>query len=114
MFQQDPTTQLSAMTCAELHQLLGDGAPVRLVDVRTPYEREICTIEPSVLLDSQETAEALLAADDGTPVVLFCHHGGRSYSAALWLAQRGLRTVYNLEGGIDAWSREVDPTVPRY
>lgn len=111
---QRPEPIIETMTCTELHQLLERGEPLRLVDVRTPFERELCTLEPSVLLDSEQTANAILADDDGTPVVFFCHHGNRSWSAAMWFAQRGLQRAINLEGGVDAWSQTVDPSMPRY
>lgn len=114
VFQQDPMTMVGTLTCQQLKEMFDRGDTLRLVDVRTPMERELCTLEPSTLLDTQETADAVLAADDGAPVVFFCHHGGRSYSAAMWFAQRGLAKPLNLLGGIDAWSREIDPTVPRY
>jgi len=65
------------------------------------------------LLDDRLFDE-LLALDRGTPIVFHCHHGGRSQAAAEHFASLGFREVYNLAGGIDAWSQEVDPTVPRY
>lgn len=114
MFQQDPGAMIGTITCEQLKALLDRGEPLKLVDVRTPMERELCTIEPSVLLDSEETADALLAEDDGSPVVFFCHIGGRSHHAAMWFRQRGMAQPLNLLGGIDAWSREIDPTVPTY
>ena len=55
-----------------------------------------------------------MPARGGHPVVVVCHHGQRSMVAATWLMSRGVGNVHNLEGGTDAWSIRVDPTVPRY
>lgn len=97
----------------ELRALLDAGAPVTLVDVRTVDERAIARIEPSRLLDDAMRAE-LERLDPDTRLVFYCHHGVRSRAAAEHCVKLGLRNVWNLAGGIDAWSREVDPGVPRY
>lgn len=98
---------------ARLEEWLKGGKPLHLFDVRTPEERATAHIEGSILLDAgaQERLEAL---DRGETVVLYCHHGFRSQAAAEHVLRMGFRDVYNLSGGIDAWSREVDPSVPRY
>ena len=105
-----PIRQLSA---PELKALLASGADVELIDVRTPEERDIAAIEGSRLLD-QEYHDALLQRDRDTPLAFQCHHGIRSQNAAEYFRQRGFTTLYNLSGGIDAWSLLVDPSVPRY
>ena len=90
------------------------GRPFELFDVRTEDERATAMIEGSRLLD-QKGYDYLLTLDRDTPVVFQCHHGIRSQSAAEYcLREQGFRNLYNLEGGIDAWSRLVDPSVPRY
>ncbi len=89
------------------------GKPHLLLDVRTPGEREIASIAGSELLDD-EMMERLMELDRATPIVCQCHHGVRSRNAALQLLAIGFREVYNLTGGIDAWSAAVDPSVPRY
>jgi rhodanese-related sulfurtransferase len=88
-------------------------APV-LVDVREPWEFDCCRIENSfpVPLSQLPAKRAELPAD--RDLVLVCHHGNRSQQAAMWLARNGFPNVHNLRGGIEAWSLEVDPTVPRY
>lgn len=91
-----------------------DGkAPFELVDVRTHEERAIASIEGSQLLD-QASHDALLGLDPDTCLVFQCHHGIRSQHAAEYFRSKGFRNVYNLQGGIDAWSALVDPSVPRY
>lgn len=98
---------------AELAALLQADPPIALLDVRTPGERAIARIEGSVLLD-QALHDELMKGDRARPLVFQCHHGVRSQSAAEHFRRAGFTRLYNLSGGIDAWSREVDPTVPRY
>ena len=89
-----------------------DQAP-ELIDVRTEQERAVAAIQGSKLLDDR-VHEHLLSLDRDTPIVFQCHHGIRSQAAAEYFARTGFRNLYNLVGGIDAWSVEVDPSVPRY
>jgi len=105
-----PIRQLSA---PDLKALLESGTAIELVDVRTEQERTIATIDGSRLLD-QAYHDALLLRDRETPVVFQCHHGVRSQSAAEYFRSQGFQNVYNLQGGIDAWSLLVDASVPRY
>jgi len=89
------------------------GEPMRLLDVRTPQERATASIEGSTLV-TDENIDELLALPKDTKLVFHCHHGMRSYQAAQHFAQKGFRNLHNLVGGIDAWSTEVDESVPRY
>ena len=93
--------------------LLESGTTIELVDVRTDQERALASIEGSRLLD-RTYHDALLLRDRNTPIVFQCHHGIRSQGAAEYFERQGFRNLYNLEGGIDAWSLLVDPSVPRY
>lgn len=101
------------MSVQELRRRLEAGEPLELLDVRTPEERAVAHIEGSRLLDEAE-AGRVAALDRDVPLVFHCHHGGRSRAAAEHFAALGFREVYNVSGGIEAWSREVDPSVPRY
>lgn len=102
------------MSVEELARRLGDDADgLVLYDVRTDQEREIASIPGATLLD-EAALTALEAEDRGTPIALHCHHGGRSARAAQALIDLGFQEVYNVVGGIDAWSLTVDPAVPRY
>jgi monothiol glutaredoxin len=105
-----PIQQLSA---PELKALLDRGTAIELVDVRTEQERATAIIAGSRLLD-QAYHDALLLRDRDTPIVFQCHHGIRSQQAAEYFRREGFRNLYNLRGGIDAWSLLVDPSVPRY
>ncbi len=84
-----------------------------LVDVRTPAERRLARIEASRLLD-EDLLEELLLLDPETPIAFVCHHGIRSQAAAEHFLAKGFKNVFNVSGGIDAWSARVDPSVPRY
>jgi monothiol glutaredoxin len=101
------------ITAVELKGLLDSGKPVELFDVRTEAERAIATIAGARHLD-QAGQDHLSHLDPDALVVFHCHHGGRSQSAAEQVLRAGFHKVYNLQGGIDAWSRDVDPSVPRY
>src|SRR5204863_633493 len=101
-----PIRQLSA---PDLAALLGNGSAIELVDVRTEEERVIAAIDGSRLLD-QAYHDALLRRDRDTPIVFQCHHGVRSQQAAEYFRREGFRNLYNLRGGIDAWSLLVDPS----
>jgi rhodanese-related sulfurtransferase len=95
-------------------ELAGEEPPL-LVDVRTDAERSVAAIEPSLHLGLDrfvERAPAEIPMD--RDVVVYCHVGARSAQAAIWLKANGWPRVRSLAGGIDAWSEEVDPAVPRY
>ncbi len=97
----------------ELKALLDAGTVTHFYDVRTPQERATASIQGARHLDEATIAE-VEALDKSTPLAFHCHHGGRSQNAAEHFLQQGFRTVYNLAGGIDAWSSQVDPSVPKY
>lgn len=112
----DPTAppRIRQISAPDLKAMIDSGRPFELFDVRTEDERALASIEGSRLLD-QKGYDYLLALDRDTPIVFQCHHGIRSQSAAEHcLHERGFRNLYNLRGGIDAWSLLVDPSVPRY
>lgn len=90
-----------------------DKEPFELFDVRTPRERDMAQIEGATLLDDNSEAYIQGLSRDAT-LVFHCHHGGRSQRAAEYFLSQGFRNVYNVMGGIDAWSQRVDPSVPRY
>ena len=105
-----PVQQLSPI---ELKQRLEAGSALHLFDVRSPPERERCRIDPSRLLDEAAMAEIAALPRDAA-LVFYCHMGGRSQSAAEHFRLQGFANVANLEGGINAWSDQVDPAVAKY
>ncbi|MCS6856162.1 MAG: Grx4 family monothiol glutaredoxin [Sandaracinaceae bacterium] len=96
----------------EYARLRREGWEHLLIDVRDSVEREIAQIEGSVPWEEFEKKMNHLRAD--LPLVCYCHRGIRSIHFVRELLELGFKEVYNLKGGIDAWSREVDPQVPRY
>ena len=101
------------MSAADLAAARREAAAPTLVDVRTSDERARAVIEGSIHLDD-EGLMTVSALPRDTKLVFYCHTGVRSLSAAEHFRAEGFTDVHNLEGGIDAWSREVDPSVPRY
>ena len=91
-----------------------DAASFRLVDVRGPDEYETARIEGATLLTRELADEMVDSWEKDTPIVFYCHHGVRSLQAAHFFAHKGFTNVKSMSGGIDAWSLEVDPSVPRY
>jgi rhodanese-related sulfurtransferase len=96
--------------------MLDAGEPVVLVDCRQPEEYAICRIEGSTLIPLGDLRERAgeIAPDDDSLVVVYCHHGVRSLTGAMMLMQAGMTNVASMAGGIEAWSVQVDPSVPRY
>jgi len=97
----------------ELKALLDSGKVEHLYDVRTEKERSVAKIAGAKLLDDV-TMAAIEALPKDTPLAFHCHHGGRSRGAAEHFLKLGFKNVYNMAGGIESWSRDVDPSVPRY
>ena len=101
------------ISAADLKAKLDSGEVVEFFDVRTEHERAIASIEGARLLDDAMIAH-IESLDKATPIAFHCHHGMRSRSAATHFLDAGFRTLYNMSGGIDSWSLQVDSTVPRY
>jgi len=105
--------RIQSMSVRELKSALDAIEALELLDVRTPEERAIAAIPGAVLLNEQEAARIESLPRD-TRLVLHCHHGGRSQQAAEQFISLGFSQVFNVIGGIDAWSQEIDTDVPRY
>jgi rhodanese-related sulfurtransferase len=104
---------ISAPTLAQWLQDPQRPAP-QLLDVREPWEYEVCRITGSRLLPLRTLPVQLDQLEPDRPVVCICHHGARSAHVAMWLARQGFTDVYNLSGGVDAWARQVDPEMATY
>jgi monothiol glutaredoxin len=105
-----PVQSMSART---LKEKLDRQEPLHLIDVRGPDERKAAVISGARPWN-EETDRHLSTLPKDTLLVFHCHKGGRSQQAAEYMRSRGFTNVHNLAGGIDAWSREVDTSVPRY
>ncbi|MEO8216247.1 MAG: rhodanese-like domain-containing protein [Acidobacteriota bacterium] len=97
----------------QLQALLASEAPPLVVDVREPWEQDICRLEPSELVPLDQITRKMTAFPREREIVLYCHHGIRSLQAAEFLRRNGFR-VCSLRGGIAEWSRRVDPEMPTY
>lgn len=102
------------ISVGELKQLLDRGENILLVDVREPWEHAQCHIEGAVLIPMGSIPANLQKLDTDDLVVCYCHHGMRSFDVANWLRQQGVSNAKSLAGGIERWSLEIDPNVPRY
>lgn len=87
----------------------------RLIDVREPWEFQVASIPGSILIPMGDVpSRATQELDPDEHLLILCHHGARSLRVALWLQQQGFVGAQSVAGGIDAWSNEVDRSVPRY
>ncbi len=102
------------VSARELAELRANGAAFTLLDVREPFELAIAGLDGVTHIPMGVLPVRAHELDRSRPVVVICHHGTRSSLAARWLRENGFEDVTDLEGGIEAWSREVDPSVPRY
>ncbi len=88
-----------------------------VIDVREPEEYAIAHLDGARLIPMQSVPSELQKLDelaDQCTLLVLCHHGVRSLQVASWLRERGIENAYSVAGGIDRWSREIDPSVPRY
>jgi rhodanese-related sulfurtransferase len=101
---------------ASVKQMLDANEDFTLLDCREPSEYATARIEGSMLLPMREftVRAAELADKKNSRIVVHCHHGGRSLRVTEWLRSQGFSQVQNMAGGIDAWSLQIDPSVPRY
>ena len=99
---------------AELQRWRQDGKAFLLLDVRTDEETAVCTLPDSVHIPMNLIPLRSNELPDGLPIVVYCHHGIRSLHPAMYLADAGFETLYNLQGGIDAWAAQIDENMARY
>lgn len=104
------------ITCAEVKQLQENGADFLLLDCRETQEHEIGVIAGAQLLPMSElqARHGELADHTASHLVVYCHHGMRSAQVANWLREQGYPQTQSMAGGVDQWSQEIDPSVPRY
>lgn len=103
-----------SITAARLSERIKSGEEVNLIDVRELEEFEIARIDGARLLPLSRFREWINQLEPETEIVVMCHHGVRSAHVCTYLAENGFERVFNLDGGIDAWSTEVDRAVARY
>ncbi|MEO7199365.1 MAG: Grx4 family monothiol glutaredoxin [Dokdonella sp.] len=104
--------QVHALDVHQLKRLLDQGK-VTVIDVRSEQERALAAFPQAEVLDA-DSQDRLAKLDKQTPLAFLCHHGNSSRNAAEYFRNLGFRSVHNIEGGIEAWSQEIDSQVPRY
>ena len=96
-------------------RLAADGdTAVQLLDVREPWELDVCVLPGVVAIPMQQIPHRIHELSAAVLTVCICHHGARSLEVARYLSQHGIEKVANLEGGMDAWARTVDPDLTVY
>lgn len=102
------------ITVQELQQAISDGDAPFLLDVRELQEIEICALEFDLAVPLGELEDRFEEVPRDQPVVVYCRSGARSMGAGNFLATQGFSDIANLKGGILAWAREIDPSMPTY
>jgi len=109
------TPEISALQYLELDQHKSHQAAPILLDVREPWEVASASLPGAINIPMGEiTSRAHAELDPDQPTVVLCHHGARSLSVTMWLRNQGFEQAQSLTGGIDGWSRTIDPKIPRY
>src|SRR5262249_31803377 len=117
-----PTAELRLLTMSDAAQpfeisvteLAGRRGAAAVLDVREPWELEICRLNGSIDIPLASLVERIGELPREAPLVVMCHHGGRSARAVQFLRSRGFANAVNLSGGIDAWARQIDPAMRTY
>ena len=104
---------MQRMTAPQLARYLQDSSPL-LLDVREPWEFEICRIAGSINIPVAQVEQHLQQIRNATEAVVICHHGVRSLRVIQYLQQQSIDNLINLDGGVDNWAREVDADMPVY
>ena len=105
--------QMSALQLDEWLRSTEGKKPV-LLDVREPWEINICKIDSCINIPMQTITTRFLELEDDQEIVCICHHGMRSAQVAMFLERQGFSKIYNLMGGVAAWAAQVDPSMPQY
>lgn len=105
---------IPAVDVVQLKEMMDNGEEFTLVDVREPDEYEFCKLPGSILIPLGEVANRADELDSSKKTVVMCRSGGRSGQAVEILMGKGFQDIFNLSGGILAWSDKVDSSVPKY
>ncbi len=98
----------------EVKNILENKNGTRLIDVREEWEHKIVSIENSELMPVSNFLYYLDKLNEDDELIIYCHKGIRSVNVCKFLAGKGFINLINLKGGIDAWSTEIDKSLPRY
>ena len=98
----------------QVKNILESEAQIKLIDVRENWEFEIARLENAQLIPLGQFVDFSRQLNPEDKIVIYCHHGARSFNACNYLSENGFKEVINLEGGINAWSHEIDSSIPVY
>jgi len=103
------------ITPQDVKQRIDAGEGLRLIDVREPFELQQAAIAGAEVIPMRDIPKSLPALEEEeNPIIVFCHHGMRSMQVVGWLREHGVDNCLSMAGGIERWSLEIDPNVPRY
>lgn len=105
---------MQRLNARELKTCLNTAKPPLVLDVREPWEVQVCALPGSKHIPMRDIPERLAEIDRDRDWVVLCHHGIRSLAVANFLAGQGYARIYNLDGGIDAWAKHVEPGMAKY
>ena len=105
---------IKSISPKDAKKLIEQNSSLKLIDVREPWEHNRAKLENSQLIPLKEFPNHIDKFELKDSFLIYCHHGTRSFYACAYMMQQGFKEVYNLEGGIDAWSRQVDNSIPKY
>jgi len=109
------TSSYFEITPQDVKQRMDAGGRLRLIDVRELFEVRQASIAGADVIPMREVPNAVAALEDEEkPIIVFCHHWMRSLQVVGWLREHGVENCLSMAGGIDRWSLEIDPKVPRY
>jgi adenylyltransferase/sulfurtransferase len=106
--------RVSEMAAEELKARIDRGEAPLIIDVREAWEHNIASLPGATLIPMNTVPARMGELDRNAEIVVYCHHGVRSWNVAAYLAQNGFANVKNLTGGIDSWARRVDPSMRKY
>ena len=106
--------EVPALSVGDFAALRVGELPYALLDVREAWEVALAALPEALTIPMNELPDRLDTLPADRPLVVLCHHGQRSAHVTAWLRRRGYDNAVNLAGGIDAWSRDVDPAMPTY
>jgi len=98
----------------EAHRLAKNSPAVKIIDVREPFERDICSIPGAEPIPMRQIPENVATLPHDQHLLILCHHGGRSMRVTQFLRANGFENVTNIAGGIDAWANEIEPGMAKY
>lgn len=107
---------MQQLTATQLKEWLDDPARAKpvLIDVREPWEFDVCRVAGARLVPMRSIPARCFELKRDAETVVICHHGARSFQVCMFLEQQGFTRLFNLHGGMAAWSRDADPTAPTY